>query len=54
MPSLSVTFGQNLTMIVNEDDIDEDGLPDVFKNVSKKGPKKNVPAGMRPSLNADD
>jgi len=27
-------------MIVSEDDVDEEGLPDVFKNVAKKGPKK--------------
>jgi hypothetical protein len=40
LPSLSVTFGQNLFMIVSEDDVDEEGLPDIFKNVAKKGPKK--------------
>lgn len=40
LPTLSITFGQNLMMIVSEDDVEEGGLPDVFKNVSKKGPKK--------------
>lgn len=44
LPSLSVTFGQNLVMIVSEDDVDEDGLPGVFKNISKKGAKKCVQA----------